>query len=111
MNQLVLSRPVMSIRRSSRGFGFTLRSVKSTSGGEGTTTTTIFDHLVIQIDEKGLAFKAGLRLSDLILKVNDKLVSGKMHQEIMGLIMSSKYNVLNLRTVPLNETNTQTTEC
>ena len=102
MSQLASNRPILTIKRGNRGFGFTLRSIKVFYGK---TDLYIIEHLVIQIDEQGPAHQAGLRMNDLILNVNDELVCGKMHPEIVKLIMASKDNLLRLKTVPLSETN------
>lgn len=102
MSLLSSNRPTLTIKRGYRGFGFTLRSIKVFYGK---TDLYIIEHLVIQIDEQGPAFSAGLRMNDLILNVNEVLVCGKMHHEIVKLIMSSKDNLLKLRTIPLSESN------
>jgi microtubule-associated serine/threonine kinase len=89
------------IRRGSRGYGFTLRAIQVYY--DDTDFYTI-QHIVIQVDEQGPAYQAGLRINDIITHVNDQIVCGRVHHEIVKLILSSVNNTLRLRTVNLNET-------
>jgi serine/threonine protein kinase len=96
-------RPPLSIKRSPTGFGFTIRAIKVYFGESDMYT---IQHLVIQVDPQGPSYVAGLRVNDIITHVNDEVVCGKMHHEIIRLIMSSM--LLKLRTVQMNETNIKT---
>lgn len=92
--------PPIIIKRGPRGFGFTLNAIKVYYGDSDYYT---IQHLVINLDPRGPAYAAGLRVNDLITHVNEEVVCGKMHHEIVKCIMSSVNNTLNLRTIQLND--------
>ncbi len=98
-----LKRPKIIIQRGQRGFGFVLRAIKVYL--DDTSSYTI-QHIVIQIDEDAPAFKSGLRVNDIITHVNDEIVCGKMHTELVRLIMQK--TTLCLNTVQLNQSNVKT---
>lgn len=89
------------IRRGPRGFGFTLRAIKVYFGDSDNYT---IQHLVIQVDENGPAHEAGLLTNQLITHVNENIVCGLMHHEIVHNILSGG-PLLSLQTIPINETN------
>ena len=91
--------PIM-IKRGPRGYGFTLRAIKVFYNDSDFYT---IQHLVIQVDEKGPAYEAGLRAQDLITHVNEKCVCGLLHHEVMKNLLSGGNN-LQLRTIQLNQT-------
>ena len=93
------------IKRGPRGYGFTLRAIKVYFDDSDFYT---IQHLVIQLDPQGPAFAAGLRLNDIITHVNDEIVCGKMHHEIVKSIMLSVNNTLSLHTIQLNDTSIKT---
>jgi len=104
VNEMVVlgeKKPELTIRRGIRGYGFTLRAIQVYY--DDTDFYTI-QHVVIQVDEKGPAYQAGLRFNDIITHVNDEIVCGKVHHEIVKLILSSVNHELRLRTVNINET-------
>jgi hypothetical protein len=101
---LAKSKPAMCIKRGPRGFGFTLQAVRVYYGDSNVYT---IQHLVVQVDENGPARGAGLMPQDLITHVNDKVVCGMLHHEIIKCIMSNTSN-LRLHTVPLSKTNIKT---
>ncbi len=106
MNELIamgLKRPRLVVKRAARGFGFVLRAIKVYM--DETPAYTI-QHLVIQVDEQGPAYKAGLRANDLITHVNDQVVCGKMHPELVKLIMAN--HTLSMHTCQLNQSNVKT---
>ena len=104
VNEMVIlgeKKPELNIRRGIRGYGFTLRAIQVYY--DDTDFYTI-QHVVIQVDEQGPAYQAGLRFNDIITHVNDQIVCGKVHHEIVKLILSSVNHELRLRTVNINET-------
>ena len=86
MLALAKQRPTLTIKRGYRGYGFTLRAIKVYY--DDTDFYTI-QHFVIEIDQQGPAYLAGLRKNDIITHVNDEVVCGRMHHEIVKLILSS----------------------
>ena len=86
MLALANQRPTLTIKRGYRGYGFTLRAIKVYY--DDTDFYTI-QHFVIEIDQQGPAYLAGLRKNDIITHVNDEVVCGRMHHEIVKLILSS----------------------
>ena len=98
-----LRRPRLVIKRGVRGFGFVLRAIKVFT--DDTAAFTI-QHLVLQVDEQGPAYKAGLRANDLITHVNDQVVCGKMHHELIKLIMAN--HTLCMHTCQLAQSNVKT---
>jgi len=103
MIRMAEQRAPLSIKRSPTGFGFTIRAIKVYFGESDMYT---IQHLVIQVDTQGPSYLAGLRVNDIITHVNDEVVCGKMHHEIIRLIMSSM--LLKLRTIQMSETNIKT---
>jgi hypothetical protein len=107
MNDLVamgLKRPRLVIKRGARGFGFVLRAIKVYTDDD--TPAYTIQHLVIQVDEQGPAHRAGLRANDLITHVNDQVVCGKMHPELIKLIMAN--HTLAMHTCQLSQSNVRT---
>lgn len=100
-----VNRSRLTIKRGARGFGFVLRAIKVYTDHDSTQWT--IQHLVIQVDEEGPAYRAGLRPNDVITHVNEQMVCGKMHSDLIKLIMAN--NTLNLHTVPLGQSNIRTT--
>ncbi len=86
MLEIAKRRPQLSIKRGVRGYGFTLRAIKVYY--DDTDFYTI-QHFVIEVDTQGPAYQAGLRKNDIITHVNDVVVCGRMHHEIVKLILSS----------------------
>jgi microtubule-associated serine/threonine kinase len=101
---LAKSKPAVCIKRGPRGFGFTLQAVRVYYGDSNVYT---IQHLVVQVDENGPAHEGGLEPQDLITHVNDKVVCGMLHHEIIKCIMSNTSN-LRLHTVPMNKTSIKT---
>lgn len=97
--------PKIIVKRSSRGFGFVIRAIKVFYGDSDFYT---IQHLVVQIDQQGPAYSSGLKINDIITHVNDEVVCGKMHSEIVKLMMASFNNTIYLKTVPFNQTNIKT---
>ncbi|CAF1088047.1 unnamed protein product, partial [Brachionus calyciflorus] len=105
MIQTGLKNSKIVIKRSSRGFGFVIRTIKVFYGDSDFYT---IQHLVVQIDDQGPALFSGLKINDIITHVNDEVVCGKMHSEVARLIMSSVNNTLYLNSVPFDQTNIKT---
>ena len=108
LNELIqqgLKNPKLFIKRSSRGYGFVIRAIKVFYGDSDFYT---IQHLVVQLDHQGPAYSAGLKVNDIITHVNDEIACGKMHHEIVKLIMSSVNNTLSLNTTQLNQANIKT---
>lgn len=101
MIALAKKRPQLVIKRGIRGFGFTLRAIKVYYDDSDLYT---IQHFVIGVDETGPAYESGLRIDDVITHVNDEVVCGRMHHEIVKSILSSTGHVLHLRTVNSKDT-------
>lgn len=97
--------PKIIVKRNCRGFGFVIRAIKVFYGDSDFYT---IQHLVVQIDQQGPAYSSGLKINDIITHVNDEVVCGKMHSEIVKLMMASFNNTVYLKTVPFNQTNIKT---
>ena len=98
-------RPVITIKRGLRGYGFTLRAIKVYYDDSDYYT---IQHLVIHMEHQGPAYLAGLKINDVLTHVNDEVVCGKMHHEIVKSIMQSVNNTLRVHAMPIDETNIKT---
>ncbi|XP_078485413.1 microtubule-associated serine/threonine-protein kinase 3-like isoform X3 [Ciona intestinalis] len=92
-------RPPIVIPRTTRGFGFKIQAIPVFRNNGNT-----FDvhHIVTQVDEKGSAYTAGLRVGDLITHVNNELVQGMVHTSVLQLMYRS--NKISIQAVPLEST-------
>ena len=59
------------------------------------------------VDERSPAFESGLRPSDLITHINNELIQGMYHTQVVTLLMGSTEHVT-LRAVPLDQTSIRT---
>ena len=94
-----LNRPKITIRKGPRGFGFTIGAIRVYYDDSDHHS---IQHLVMQTDQDGPAYAAGLRVNDVITHVNDEVVCGRQHTEIIKLIMSKQ--TINLNVVQLSQT-------
>lgn len=74
------------IKRGPHGFGFILRAKDVFYGSSSDYT---LHHVVETVDRKGPAYAAGLRVNDLILRLNGRDIVGRLHTDIVQLICSS----------------------
>lgn len=99
-------KPPIIIRREPRGIGFTVHTIRVYYGD---TDFYTMHHLVMAVDEKSLAFEAGLRPADLITHVNGEPVQGLFHTQVLQLLLNNGNNEhVTLRTTPLEYTSIQT---
>jgi C-terminal processing protease CtpA/Prc len=94
-----LNRPKITIRKGPRGFGFTIGAIRVYYDDSDHHS---IQHLVMQTDQDGPAYAAGLRVNDVITHVNEEVVCGRQHTEIIKLIMSKQ--TINLNVVQLSQT-------
>ncbi|KAK7880929.1 hypothetical protein WMY93_032438 [Mugilogobius chulae] len=80
------TRPALTIRRSGKKYGFTLRAIRVYLGESHVYT---LQHMVWHVEEGGPAHAAGLREGDLITHVNGEAVQGLVHTEVVQLILKS----------------------
>lgn len=99
-------KPPIIIRREPRGIGFTVHTIRVYYGD---TDFYTMHHLVMAVDERSLAFEAGLRPADLITHVNGEPVQGLFHTQVLQLLLNNGNNEhVTLRTTPLEYTSIQT---
>jgi len=96
------------IKKNATGYGFTWQEHKVFAKNQSETNDSfVIQHFVDNVDPNGAAHLAGLRKNYMITHVNDELVSGKTHCELMRLIFMSKVDVLRLRAVHVLKTKIQ----
>ncbi|KAM7532535.1 hypothetical protein Aperf_G00000132071 [Anoplocephala perfoliata] len=76
----------ITIKRGPHGFGFILRAKDVFYGSSSDYT---LHHVVENVDRKGPAYAAGLRVNDVILRLNGRDVVGRLHTDIIQLICST----------------------
>ncbi|XP_064625162.1 microtubule-associated serine/threonine-protein kinase 3-like isoform X3 [Lineus longissimus] len=97
-------KPPIVVKKSARGFGFTLRAIRVYLGDSDYYT---LQHLVVAVEEGGPAFESGLRPGDLITHVNSEPVQGLLHTQVVQLILSGGSS-LKIRSCPLDQTSIKT---
>ncbi|XP_063066824.1 microtubule-associated serine/threonine-protein kinase 1-like [Engraulis encrasicolus] len=97
---VTLLRPPISIQRSGKRYGFTLRAIRVYMGDSDVYSV---HHIVWHVDEGGPAQEAGLCAGDLITHVNGESVHGLVHTEVVELILKSG-NKVTVTTTPFENT-------
>ncbi|KAM4677784.1 microtubule-associated serine/threonine-protein kinase 1 [Discoglossus pictus] len=97
-------RSPISIQRSGKKYGFTLRAIRVYMGDSDVYTV---QHIVWHVEEGGPAHEAGLCAGDLITHVNGEPVHGLVHTEVVELILKSGNKVL-VTTTPFENTSIRT---
>lgn len=103
MVNLAQNKPELTIQRGIRGFGFTLSTIQVYY--DDTDFYTI-QHMIVQIEDNSPAQLAGLKINHLITHVNDRIVCGITHNELINLILSN--NPIRLKIVNIKETKIKT---
>ncbi|CAL8097306.1 unnamed protein product [Calicophoron daubneyi] len=81
------------------GYGFTIRAIRVYFGS---TNAYTLHHLVLSVDQRGPAQRAGLREGDLITSVNGISTLGMFHTQVVKLILQSGA-VLRLTATPIHQ--------
>uniref|UniRef100_A0A8C5WEI8 non-specific serine/threonine protein kinase n=1 Tax=Leptobrachium leishanense TaxID=445787 RepID=A0A8C5WEI8_9ANUR len=97
-------RSPISIQRSGKKYGFTLRAIRVYMGESDVYSV---QHIVWHVEEGGPAHEAGLCAGDLITHVNGEPVHGLVHTEVVELILKSGNKVL-VTTTPFENTSIRT---
>ncbi|CAK8685522.1 unnamed protein product [Clavelina lepadiformis] len=98
-------RPPMVIHRSARGlgFGFKMQGIPVFFGNTGNSFAV--HHIVTSVDEKGPSYAVGLRVGDLITHINNEIVQGLVHTDVLQMMYKS--NKITVQAVPLESTSIQ----
>ena len=56
------------------------------------------------VDKKGPAWESGLRPRHLVTHINGESITGLQHVQVLHLMIDKKSNVINVSTIPLEET-------
>ncbi|XP_075715212.1 microtubule-associated serine/threonine-protein kinase 1 isoform X2 [Rhinoderma darwinii] len=97
-------RSPISIQRSGKKYGFTLRAIRVYMGESDVYSV---QHIVWHVEDGGPAHEAGLCAGDLITHVNGEPVHGLVHTEVVELILKSGNKVL-VTTTPFENTSIRT---
>ncbi|KAG8441410.1 hypothetical protein GDO86_006956 [Hymenochirus boettgeri] len=97
-------RSPISIQRSGKKYGFTLRAIRVYMGESDVYSV---QHIVWHVEEGGPAHEAGLCAGDLITHINGEPVHGLVHTEVVELILKSGNKVL-VTTTPFENTSIRT---
>ncbi|TKR62293.1 hypothetical protein L596_026275 [Steinernema carpocapsae] len=91
-------KPSLLIRKGSKGYGFTIKSVRVYLGEHSDYYT--IEHIVTSVEENSPAWEAGLRTHDLITHVHQQPVSNLNHPQLMHRLLSHG-DTINLMVTPL----------
>ncbi|KAI1289334.1 Microtubule-associated serine/threonine-protein kinase 3 [Halotydeus destructor] len=97
-------KPLIIIRKSARGFGFTLRAIRVYYGDSDVYTV---HHLVMAVETNSPAFEAGLQPGDLITHINSEPIQGLLHHQVLQLVLSGG-DKISIRATPLEHTTIKT---
>ncbi|KAM4747658.1 microtubule-associated serine/threonine-protein kinase 1 [Rhinophrynus dorsalis] len=97
-------RSPISIQRSGKKYGFTLRAIRVYMGESDVYSV---QHIVWHVEDGGPAHEAGLCAGDLITHINGEPVHGLVHTEVVELILKSGNKVL-VTTTPFENTSIKT---
>ncbi|CAH8574614.1 unnamed protein product [Schistosoma turkestanicum] len=95
-----IPRQSIIINKGKQGFGFVFRAIRVFFGLSDAYT---LHHLVLEVVPHGPAAKAGLKVSDLILSVNNVSTIGMYHTDVVKLIVQSG-TTLHLHATPISQT-------
>ncbi|XP_016113824.1 microtubule-associated serine/threonine-protein kinase 1 isoform X2 [Sinocyclocheilus grahami] len=95
-----LLRSPITIHRSGKKYGFTLRAIRVYMGDSNVYSV---HHMVWHVESGGPAQEAGLCAGDLITHVNRESVHGLVHTEVVELILKSESKVT-VTTTPFENT-------
>nr|CAB3263655.1 microtubule-associated serine/threonine-protein kinase 3 [Phallusia mammillata] len=97
-------RPVIVVHRTCRGFGFKMQAIPVFLGTSGNSYA--LHHIVTSVDEDGPSYSAGLRVGDLITHINNEVVQGLVHTDVLQKLYKST-NKITIQAVPLESTSIQ----
>jgi len=93
------------------GLGFKLKQIPVYM--ENKPDSFILHHIVESIDEDGNAYKLGLRVGDLVTHINNQVIQGMIHSDVIHLIYKSPVSnqvdkTITINAVPLSSTSIKT---
>jgi len=108
------ARPPIKLKISGKtksGLGFKLKQIPVYM--ENKPDSFILHHIVESIDEDGEAYKLGLRVGDLVTHINNQVIQGMIHSDVIHLIYKSPVSnqaekTITINAVPLSSTSIKT---
>ncbi|CAG0917622.1 unnamed protein product [Notodromas monacha] len=98
-------KPPIILRRSPQGFGFTMQAIPVYCGDNSDYYTV--HHIVKHVNCGSPAFEAGLRPGDLLTHINGEPIHGRLHPEVLSMLLAGGDSVT-VRATPLENTSIRT---
>ncbi|XP_068161957.1 SH3 and multiple ankyrin repeat domains protein 1-like [Antennarius striatus] len=93
---IIKEKTVLLQKKDNEGFGFVLRGAKAQTPIEEFTPTPAFPALqyLESVDEGGVAWRAGLRMGDFLIEVNNQNVVKVGHRQVVNMIRQGGNNLM-----------------